>query len=71
MKDRAVTRDLSWGIDIPVEGFEDKKMYVWIDAVLGYVTATQKICEEKGVNWEDFGKKIIILRCICAMEKII
>lgn len=57
LKDRAVTRDLSWGVDIPVEGFEDKKMYVWIDAVLGYVTATQKICEEKGINWEDFWKE--------------
>ena len=57
LKDRAVTRDLSWGVDIPVEGFKDKKMYVWIDAVLGYVTATQKICEEKGLNWEDFWKK--------------
>lgn len=57
LKDRAVTRDLSWGIDIPVEGFEDKKMYVWIDAVLGYVTATQKICEERGINWESFWKE--------------
>lgn len=57
LKDRAVTRDLSWGVDIPVEGFKDKKMYVWIDAVLGYVTATQKICEEKGLNWENFWKK--------------
>ncbi len=57
LKDRAVTRDLDWGIDIPIDGFEDKKMYVWIDAVLGYVTATQKICEEKGLNWEDFWKK--------------
>lgn len=57
LKDRAVTRDLSWGVDIPVEGFKNKKMYVWIDAVLGYVTATQKICEEKGLNWEDFWKE--------------
>lgn len=55
LKDRAVTRDLSWGVDIPIEGFEDKKMYVWIDAVLGYVTATQylninseKISKSKG-----------------------
>ncbi len=56
LKDRAVTRDLSWGIDIPIDGFEDKKMYVWIDAVLGYVTATQRICEEKGLNWEDYWK---------------
>ncbi len=54
--DRAVTRDLTWGVDIPVEGYDDKKMYVWIDAVLGYVTDTMKICEEKGMNWEDFWK---------------
>lgn len=57
LKDRAVTRDLAWGVDIPIDGFEDKKMYVWIDAVLGYVTATQRICEEKGLNWEDFWKE--------------
>ena len=57
LKDRAVTRDLSWGVYIPVEGFKDKKMYVWIDAVLGYITATQKICEEKGLNWEEFWKE--------------
>ena len=44
--DRAVTRDLTWGVDIPVEGYEDKKMYVWIDAVLGYLTNTMKLCEE-------------------------
>ena len=56
LKDRAVTRDLSWGVDIPIKGFEDKKMYVWIDAVLGYVTATQRFCEENGLNWEDFWK---------------
>ena len=56
LKDRAVTRDLSWGVDIPIEGFEDKKMYVWIDAVLGYVTAAQRYCEENGLNWEDFWK---------------
>ena len=57
LKDRAVTRDLSWGVDIPVEGFKDKKMYVWIDSVLGFITATQKICEEKGLNWEEFWKE--------------
>ena len=56
LKDRAVTRDLSWGVDIPIEGFEDKKMYVWIDAVLGYVTATQSFCKENGLDWEDFWK---------------
>ena len=54
--DRAVTRDLDWGVDIPVEGYESKKMYVWIEAVLGYITATMKKCEETGKNWEEFWK---------------
>ena len=57
LKDRAVTRDINWGIEIPIEGFEDKRMYVWIEAVLGYLTATQRFCEENGLNWEKFWKK--------------
>lgn len=56
LRDRAITRDLSWGIDVPVDGYEDKKLYVWIEAVLGYVTACMKICEERGLNWEDYWK---------------
>ena len=55
--ERAVTRDITWGVEIPVEGYEDKRMYVWIDAVLGYLTDTMKVCEEKGLDWEDFWKK--------------
>ncbi|MBE5820002.1 MAG: methionine--tRNA ligase [Clostridiales bacterium] len=55
--DRAVTRDLDWGVDIPINGYEDKKMYVWIEAVLGYLTDTMKICEENGTNWEEFWKE--------------
>lgn len=54
--DRAVTRDLSWGVDIPLDGFSDKKMYVWVEAVLGYITTTMKVCEERGINWEDYWK---------------
>ena len=56
LRDRAITRDLSWGIDVPVEGYDDKKLYVWIEAVLGYITATMKVCEERGLNWEDYWK---------------
>lgn len=52
--DRAVSRDLPLGIDIPIEGFEDKKVYVWIDAVLGYYTVSKKWGEENNKNWEDF-----------------
>ena len=57
LKERAVTRDLTWGVDIPVEGYEDKRMYVWIDAVLGYLTDTMRVCEERGWDWEDFWKE--------------
>ncbi len=59
--DRAVTRDLNWGIDVPLPGYDNKKIYVWIEAVWGYVTATMKYCEERQQNgdknapkWEDF-----------------
>ena len=54
--DRAVTRDLEWGVDVPVDGYENKKMYVWIEAVLGYITASMKYCEENNLNWEDYWK---------------
>lgn len=55
--DRAVSRDLNWGVEIPLDGYDDKRMYVWIDAVLGYLTDTMKICEERGLNWEEFWKE--------------
>lgn len=54
LKDRAVTRDLSWGIDVPVEGFEKKKIYVWIDAVIGYLSASKQWAKENNKNWEEF-----------------
>ena len=56
LRDRAITRDLNWGVDVPIEGYDDKKLYVWIEAVLGYVTACMKICEDRGLNWEDYWK---------------
>ena len=52
--DRAVTRDLNWGIPIPMEGYDDKRIYVWVEAVWGYVSATQRYCEENGLDWRDF-----------------
>lgn len=56
LRDRAVTRDLDWGVEIPVEGYENKRMYVWIDAVLGYLTTTIDYCEQNGLNWEEWWK---------------
>ena len=55
--DRAVTRDLTWGVEIPLANYESKRMYVWIEAVLGYITDTMKIAEERGLNWEDYWKE--------------
>jgi len=56
LQDRDFSRDLDWGIDIPIDGFRDKKIWVWWEALLGYVTDTMKICEERGLNFEDFWK---------------
>jgi len=55
--DRAVTRDLDWGVDIPVSGYDTKKMYVWIEAVLGYITASKKWCEDNGENIDKYWKE--------------
>ncbi|MGM0879414.1 MAG: methionine--tRNA ligase [Bacillota bacterium] len=54
LQDRAATRDLTWGIDVPVNGFEDKKIYVWIEAVSGYLSASKQWAAETGGNWESF-----------------
>jgi methionyl-tRNA synthetase len=56
LKERAVTRDLPWGITVPVEGFEDKKIYVWIEAVSGYFSASKQWAVETGGSWEAFWK---------------
>ncbi len=55
--DRAITRNLDWGVDVPIEGYEDKKLYVWIDAVLGYLTDTMYLCENSEKSWEEFWKE--------------
>lgn len=60
--DRVATRQLTWGVDTPVEGFEDKKIYVWIEAVLGYLTAGRKAAEEKGIDFDEFMKNSDDLR---------
>ena len=57
LEPRAVTRDLDWGIDVPVEGAIGKKLYVWFDAPIGYISATKEWALREGKNWEDFWKK--------------
>lgn len=78
LSDRAVTRDMNWGIKVPVKGYEDKVIYVWIEAVLGYISATKEWAEQKNTpeKWKDFwcnkdteyfafiGKDNIVFHCI-------
>ena len=52
-----MTRDLDWGIKVPIKGVRGKVLYVWFDAPIGYISATQEWAIEKGKNWEDYWKK--------------
>ena len=58
LKDRAISRDLSWGIPIPVEGYDDKRIYVWFEAVIGYLSAAVEWAKNQGSpdEWETFWK---------------
>lgn len=57
LQDRAATRDLSWGVPVPIEGYEDKRIYVWIEAVSGYLSASKQWAEETGGSWESYWLK--------------
>ena len=56
LKDRPITRDLEWGIEVPVPGYETKRIYVWFEAVMGYLTATKEWYRRSGRSdgWKDF-----------------
>lgn len=76
LKPRAVTRDLDWGIPVPVEGAEGKVLYVWFDAPIGYVSSTKEWAAREGKDWEPYwkdentklvhfiGKDNIVFHCI-------
>lgn len=78
LKPRAVTRDLDWGIPVPVEGAEGKVLYVWFDAPIGYISNTKELCDSKPelgtwqTWWQDkdtrlvhfIGKDNIVFHCI-------
>ena len=76
LRPRAVTRDLDWGIPVPVKGGEGKVLYVWFDAPIGYISATKEWAEREGKDWEPYwkdedtkllhfiGKDNIVFHCI-------
>lgn len=57
LRDRVITRTLEWGVTVPIEGMEDKRIYVWIEAVLGYLSAGMIAAREKGIDFDKFMKK--------------
>ena len=72
LEPRAVTRDLEWGIPVPVEGAVGKVLYVWFDAPIGYISATKDLTEKWELYWKDkdtrlihfIGKDNIVFHCI-------
>ncbi len=56
LHERAMTRDLDWGVPVPLEGADGKVLYVWLDAPIGYITATKVWAESKGEDWEKWWK---------------
>ncbi|MQF66429.1 methionine--tRNA ligase [SAR202 cluster bacterium AC-647-P02_OGT_505m] len=58
LKDRAITRDITWGVPVPIPGYEDKRIYVWFEAVIGYLSAAIEAGDELGNPdlWMDFWK---------------
>jgi len=57
LRPRAVTRDLEWGIPVPLKGAEGKVLYVWFDAPIGYISSTKEWAAREDKNWEDYWKK--------------
>jgi methionyl-tRNA synthetase len=57
LQPRSMTRDLDWGVDVPLEEAQGKKLYVWLDAPIGYISATKQWALDTGKNWEEYWKK--------------
>ncbi|MEZ4738305.1 MAG: methionine--tRNA ligase [Flavobacteriales bacterium] len=76
LRPRAMTRDLDWGVPVPLPDAEGKVLYVWLDAPIGYISATKQWAKDKGVEWEKWwkaddtrlvqfiGKDNIVFHCI-------
>ncbi|MBU7047980.1 MAG: methionine--tRNA ligase [Theionarchaea archaeon] len=56
LEERCITRDLEWGVHVPLAGWEHKVFYVWFDACIGYISITQEFCDITGCSWEDWWK---------------
>jgi len=57
LQPRSMTRDLDWGVDVPLDEAEGKKLYVWLDAPIGYISATKQWAIDEGKDWEQYWKE--------------
>ena len=59
LRDRAITRDIEWGVPVPLKGFEKKRIYVWFEAVIGYLSASKEFSKISGQpdKWKEFWKQ--------------
>ena len=57
LQPRSMTRDLDWGVDVPLDEAEGKKLYVWLDAPIGYISATKQWAIDEGKDWEKYWKQ--------------
>ncbi len=57
LQPRAVTRDLNWGVKVPIEGADGKVLYVWFDAPIGYISASREWTENTGKDWQPYWKE--------------
>lgn len=76
LQERAMTRDLDWGVKVPVEGADGKVLYVWLDAPIGYISATKQWAKDNGQDWKSYwqgddvelihfiGKDNIVFHCV-------
>ena len=76
LRPRAVTRDLDWGIKVPLDSADGKVLYVWFEAPIGYISSTKEWADKKGIDWEPYwknedtslihfiGKDNIVFHCI-------
>ncbi|MEG0664024.1 MAG: class I tRNA ligase family protein, partial [Clostridia bacterium] len=53
LRDRAITRNLNWGINVPKKGYEDKKIYIWAENVLGYLSQSLEVCKKRNSNFKE------------------
>ena len=53
LRERALTRDLDWGVPVPKEGYEDKRIYIWAENVLGYLSQSAQVCRETGLDFQE------------------